>query len=123
MSRPDEHDPDISYAVACLRTGDVLDWLGREPVPALEHWPSSVPELLRAHQNVDLAPVFARLGCEEPIDAFQETVLLSNRKAHVVQRLRRMPERAVLAVSDDPKKLALMLLGVRMHAQLLERTP
>ena len=68
----------------------------------------------------DLAPLFRRLGSEDASDSFQEIVLLSERKVHVVQRVRTAPPRAVIAMSPDPKKLALMLSGVHAHRQRLE---
>jgi hypothetical protein len=112
-------DADISYALVCLKTGVVLDALrGGAPIARMQDLAAAAPELFRSGAPADLGALFARLGSDLQSDSFHEIVFMSQRTAHVVQRLRERPDVALLAVSMDTKKLGLMLSGVR--ARLLE---
>jgi hypothetical protein len=114
-------DADISFALVCLKTGVVLESLhAGTPIARMQDLAAAAPELFRSGAGMDLGALFTRLGSELRIDSFQEIVFMSRRTAHVVQRLTRRPDVALLAVSVDAKKLGLLLAGVRARLSALE---
>jgi hypothetical protein len=116
-------DPEVAYALVCLRSGELLEALDGAPLSGLSSWARPASELLRAGQMADLAPLFARLGTEQTTESFHEIVLVSSTGVRVMQRMLHAPSRAILAVSRDPHKLAMMLSGVRVRAQSSEARP
>jgi hypothetical protein len=114
-------DADVSYALVCLKTGVVLEsFQAGAAIARLQDLASAAPELFRAS---DFRALFARLGSELKSDSFQEVVFMSQRCEHVVQRLSKREDVALLAVSVDAKKLGLMLSGVRARMLALEAGP
>jgi hypothetical protein len=113
-------DGEISYALVCLKTGALLgDSAASAPLARLEDLAAASPELFRAGRPEDLGALFGRFGSEHKGDVFREMVFVSTRAAYVVQRLPHQAQVALIAVSVDPSKLALMLSGVR--ARVLEQ--
>jgi hypothetical protein len=120
VSAPGLDDGDISYALVCLKTGALLEVFGGSPASArVEDLAAASAELFRAGNPANLAALFERLGSQYRGELFQEIVFVSARAAHVVQRLAEKPEVALLAVSVDAGKLALMLSGV--HTLMLQQ--
>jgi len=65
-------------------------------------------------------PLLARLSGDKWNAGVHEIVFMSPQAVHVVQRLAQKPELALVAVSEDGKKIGLMLSGVRARALELE---
>lgn len=120
MSNTGLDDSDISFALVCLKTGALLEVFDARPASArVEDLAAASAELFRAGNPGDLSALFKRLGSLHEGDSFHEIVFVSPSAAHVVQRLPNKPSVALLAVSVDPSKLALMLSGV--HALMTQQ--
>jgi hypothetical protein len=120
MSAASENDPGILYALACLKTGLVLEVLQQCASPAngkLADFAAAAPELLREDSTVALTPVFARLGSTANVESFREIVLISPHGAQALLRIAYRPDAVVLALCDELNKLGLMLSGLRKRAQ------
>lgn len=114
-------DADVSFALVCLKTGAVLEALNASARGArLTDLAAASPELFRSGVDMDLGSLLARLGADLKDESFHEIVFMSRRTAHVVQRLLRRPDVALLAVSTDTDKLGLMLASVRARVAALE---
>ena len=113
------NDTEISYALACLKTGMVLASL-RDAVRGVHAHDLTLRSLRPSTDEApnDLGEVLQRVGSDIHRDSFQELVFVSVSMVHVVQRLPRRPDIAVVALCADRQKLGLMLFGVR--ALLLE---
>ena len=112
-------DADICYALVDLKTGTPLALGEGVGSVRLQDLCSAVPELFRAGAPAELATLLARLSADASADV-QDIVFMSSHAVHVVQRLARKPELALVAVSEDTNKLGLMLSGVRARALSLE---
>lgn len=126
MSAATDNDPGIVYAVACLKTGLVLEVLQQGSLPPtgrLADFASAAPELLRDEGAAPLAGLFARLGSVAGSESFQEIVLISSHGAQALLRLPGRPDAVVLALCDEVTKLGLMLSGLRKRCQAVQRAP
>lgn len=118
---PDD-DTDISYALVDLKSGTVLDTAsGGALGQRLADLGSAAPELFRAGAGTDFSTLFKRLGSERNGDSFQEIVLLSPTRAHVVQRVPSRPGLALVASSTDIRKVGLLLFGAHARITQLEK--
>ncbi len=113
-------DAEICFALVDLKTGTPLALSEGVGSSRLQDLCSAAPELFRAGAPAELAALLARLSANAPSAGVQEIVFMSPHAVHVVQRVARKPELALLAVSEDTHKLGLMLSGVRARALQLE---
>jgi hypothetical protein len=119
-----EQDGEIYYALVCLKTGAVLGVLDDSALSdRMRTLATAAPELFGAASKTDLSPLFARIGSEHCDDAFHEVILVSATSAHIVQRLRKLPDVALMAISTDAGQLGLMLSGMRARVLQLEASP
>lgn len=123
MSSTHGAEADIAYALISLKTGLVLGPLSGRLSRRLEDLAAAAPELFRSSPSSDFGPLFTRLGSQDGSQSFQEIVVISAQHAHVVQRLPNRPDTALLAVSEDSKKLGLLLSGVRAHLLRITGAP
>jgi hypothetical protein len=112
-------DAAIFYALLDLKSGSPLS-LTESGSARVEDIASAAPELFRAGAPADFSALFSRLSGETVSAWAQEIVLMSAGAAHVVQRGARRPDLALVAVSEDTRKLGLMLSGVRTRMLELE---
>ncbi len=107
-------------ALACLRTGIVLDLFGADgQEPAAEHLAALLPQLLGAAPGADWAAIFERLGAEDG-PGFQDIVLLSENAVHVAQRLATPTDTALIGVASGTSNAGLVVSLVRKKAAELE---
>ncbi|MGC4092769.1 MAG: hypothetical protein QM756_33780 [Polyangiaceae bacterium] len=107
------------FAVACLRTGIVLELLGPgDQMLDAEQLAAILPQLFNAPAT-DWGAIFSRLGAEAG-DAFQDIVLVTDARVHVVQRLREPAETALIAVAEGTTNVGLVLSSVRAKVAEIE---
>ncbi|HET9932470.1 MAG TPA: hypothetical protein VFQ35_17330 [Polyangiaceae bacterium] len=107
-------------ALACLRTGIVLDLFGAngQEVEAGQ-FAAILPELFGASPSADWAAIFERLGAEDG-PGFQDIVLLGDDAVHVVQRLVAPAGTALIGVASGTNNVGLVVSLVRKKAAELE---
>jgi hypothetical protein len=111
---------DISYALASIRTGTLIDTLGMgEPSAQLEGLAATLPELFGTVDPSCLARLSDRLGGSGG-GTFAEILLISPEHTHVIQPLLGRPGVALLAVSPEAGKIGFVLSAVRTHSDSLE---
>lgn len=108
--------PDLSYAVASVRSGLVLERSNDDDGATLEELAATLPEIFGTLEAECLGRVATRLGVESGGELLAEVLLLSDSRVHVIQPLAQRPGAALLAVSPTGASVGLVLS--RVHAQV-----
>lgn len=107
-------------ALACLRTGVVLELFGEADgeldVDALA---AVLPQLFGSVSAADWSALFERLGAGDESGG-NDVILLGENAVHVVQRLARPPDTALVAVASGTTNVGLVMSLVRKKAAELE---
>ncbi len=112
---------DISYALASIRTGSLLDCAEQaEALPQLSDLAATLPELFGTFDPSCLDRISERLGGESGATSFGEILLISPLHTHVIQPLTARPDVALLAVSPGTSSIGLVLSAVRARVDTLE---
>lgn len=110
---------DVTWAVACMRTGVLLgDGEHAPPPEQLEQLAATLPEVFGTVDPGWLDRIAARLDAEPGSQPFGEVLLLSESHVHVIQPLLKHRGMALLAVSPSANAVGLVLS--RVHAQVAE---
>jgi hypothetical protein len=112
-------DPVIVLGLACLKTGLVLEIFGGDHARGPEELAAAAPGLFESADAADWRSIFQRMGGGDS-NGFQDIVIVSGERVHVVQRLERRPETAIVAVGSGTTNVGLVLSSVRSLALELE---
>ena len=117
---------DISYALASIRSGALLEAAAqstRTPDGALgeqmEGLAATLPDLFNTVDPSCLERISGRLVGEADGATFAEILLISPKHTHVIHPLPNRPGIALLAVSPATGKIGLILSAVRAHIDQL----
>lgn len=112
---------EVHYCLASLRSGQLMDAgasdLGRAELEGLA---ATLPDLFGTVDSNCLDRISERLGSDANGVSFDEILLLSDHRVHVVQRLGQRPGVALLAVSSAIHSIGLVLSAVRAHVAGLD---
>jgi len=112
---------DITYALASMRTGSLLDAEGAgEAQEQLEGLAATLPDLFGTVDTGSLDRISERLGGDGETENFAEILLISPEHTHVIQPLVARPGVALLAVSRGTSSIGLVLSAVRARLDVLE---
>ncbi len=112
----------LTWAVACMRTGVLLGEAGQDPpTEQLESLAATLPEVFGTADSSWLERIAARLDDEASSHPFGEVLLLSENHVHVIQPLTRHPGVALLAVSPAANAVGLVLSHVHARVAALEQ--
>jgi hypothetical protein len=112
---------DLTWAVACMRTGVLLGEAGEHPLTAqLESLAATLPEVFGTADPSWLSRIAARLGDAPGGHPFGEVLLMSENQVHVIQPLTKHPGVALLAVSSAANAVGLVLSQVHARVAALE---
>lgn len=121
--RPDA-DVDVVCATASMRTGALVGEALRGAMnEELENLAATLPEIFSTVEPGCLERIASRLGDESLGAAAAEVLLLSDRRLHVIQPLRRQPEIALLAVGDASVSIGLVLSKAHAWVAALDEEP
>ncbi len=113
--------PSLSYVVASVRTGAVLQEGESEPNPEqLQELAATLPEIFGTVELGSLQRIASRLGVEGNAEVLAEVLLLSESRVHVIQPLRGREGEALLASAPASRSVGLILSQVHARAALLE---
>ena len=113
---------DVTWAVACMRTGVLLGEVGHEPpTPQLENLAATLPEVFGTADPSWLGRIAARLDAGTDSHPFGEVLLLSENHVHVIQPLTKHPGVALLAVSPAANSVGMVLSQVHAQVAALEK--
>lgn len=113
---------DVTWAVACMRTGVLLGEAGHAPpTEQLENLAATLPEVFGDTDLGWLDRIAAQLDAEPGDRPFGEVLLLSETHVHVIQPLTKHPGVALLAVSPAAHSVGLVLSQVHAQVAALER--
>jgi hypothetical protein len=112
-------DPAIILGLACLKTGLVLEVFGGNRERGPEELAAAAPSLFESADAADWRAIFQRMGGGDG-SGFQDIVIVGKERVHVVQRLERRPETAIVAVGSGTTNVGLVLSSVRSLALELE---
>jgi hypothetical protein len=111
----------VTWAIACMRTGVLLGEAGQEPpTEQLENLAATLPEVFGTADPSWLERIAARLDDEPGRQSFGEVLLLSETHVHVIQPLLTHPGVALLAMSPAANAVGLVLSQVHAQVAALE---
>jgi hypothetical protein len=113
-------DAVVSCALVCCKTGVVLASSEAGLDPRLELLAATATELLQVDSSIDFASLFAELEPRGGTANFQELVVISPARVHVLSRPRTRPDAALVATIEHTQKLGLLLSTVRARLAQLE---
>lgn len=114
--------PNVTWAVACMRTGVLLGQPNFGPLTEqIENLAATLPEVFGTVDLGWLERIAAQLETEPGQHPFGEVLLLSENHVHVIQPLTRHRGVALLAVSSAANAVGLVLSQVHAQVAALER--
>jgi hypothetical protein len=117
-------DVDVVCATASMRSGALLgEALRGAASEELENLAATLPEIFSTVEPGCLERVAGRLGDASLGAAAPEVLLLSDRRLHVIQPLRRRPDMALLAVGDASVSIGLVLSKAHAWVAALDEEP